>query len=102
MLYLGHIQKTLVNPTARVLSCIELAEHLPISTKRLKQIQEAAIADHNLQVLQETILTGWPSNKSQIPSEIKPYMKCHDKLIMQDGILFKGSRIVIPAAIRRR
>ena len=84
-----------------VLEQLELAEHLPISTKRLKQIQEATIADHNLQVLQETILTGWPSNKSQIPSEIKPYMKCHDELTMQDGILFKGSRIVIPAAIRK-
>ena len=71
-----------------VLEQLELVEHLPISTKRLKQIQEATIADLNLQVLQETILTGWPSNKSQIPSEIKPYMKCRDELTMQDGILY--------------
>ena len=28
-------------------------------------------------------------------------MKCHDELTMQDGILFKGSRIVIPAAIMK-
>ena len=41
-----------------VLQQLELAEHLPISTKQLKQIQEATIADHNLQVLQETILTS--------------------------------------------
>ena len=94
-LSVGHTQKTLINPTARILSCIELAEHLPISA------EANSGADHNLQVLQETILTGWPSNKSQIPSEIKPYLKCHDKLTMQDGILFKGSRIVIPAAIRK-
>ena len=41
-----------------VVKQLELAEHLPILTKQLKQIQEATIADHNLQVLQETILTG--------------------------------------------
>lgn len=80
---------------------LELAEYLPISTKRLQQIQEATSTDHSLLVLKEQILSGWPSHKSQVPPEAKPYAKCHDELTIQDGVLFKGCRIIIPAALRK-
>ena len=59
---------------------LELAEHLPISSKRLKQFQFCTSANRNLQVLLEAALTGWPIDKSQIPPEIKPNKKCLDEL----------------------
>ena len=80
---------------------LDLKEHLPISSKRLKQIQEATNTDSTLQTLQERILLGWPLHKSEVPLEVRPYAKCHDELSAQEGILFKGSRIIIPAALRR-
>ena len=80
---------------------LQLAEHLPISTKRLKQIQEATSADHSLQVMMALILTGWPDDKSKVPSEVKPYTKYHDELAVQDGVIFKGSRIIVPTMLRR-
>ena len=67
----------------------------------LKQIQLSTSADPSLQVLLETVLTGWPMNKSQIPPEIRPYKKRYDELTVQDGVLFKGSQIIVPAAIRK-
>ena len=73
-----------------VLAQLELAEHLPILSKRLQQIQLSTSADRSLQVLRETVLTGWPMDKSQIPPEIEPYKKFHDELTMQDGVLFKA------------
>ena len=84
-----------------VLEQLELVEHLPISSKRLKQIQLSTSADPSLQVLLETVLTGWPMDKSQIPPEIKPYKKCYNELTVQDGVLFKGSRTIMPAALRK-
>ena len=80
---------------------LQLAEHLPISTKRLKQIQEATSADHSLQVLKEIILTGWPDEKSKVPLVVRPYTKFHDELAIQDGVIFKGSRIIVPVTLRR-
>ena len=61
---------------------LELAEHLPISSKRLKQFQFCPSANRNLQVLLETALTGWPIDKSQIPPEIKLNKKCLDELTL--------------------
>ena len=80
---------------------LELAKHLPISSTRLKQIQEATSTDYSLQVLMEKVLTGWPSHKSLVPPEAKPYIKCHDELAVQDGTLFKGNKIIIPVALRK-
>ena len=80
---------------------LDLKEHLPISSKRLKQIQEATNTDSTLQTLQERILLGWPLHKSEVPLEVRPYAKCHDELSAQEGILFKGSRIIIPAVLHR-
>ena len=67
---------------------LQLAEHLPISTKQLKQIQEATSADHSLQVMMELIFTGWPDDKSKVLSEVRPYTKYHDELAVQDGVIF--------------
>ena len=80
---------------------LQLAEHLPISTKRLKQIQEATSADHSLKVLMDLIITGWPDEKSKVPPLVKPYSKFHDELAIQDGVIFKGSQIIDPASLRK-
>ena len=39
---------------------LDLTEHLPISAKRLKQIQEATNKDDTLQTLKLQIISGWP------------------------------------------
>ena len=80
---------------------LDLTEHLPISAKRLKQIQEASNKDDTLQTLKQQIISGWPPQKSYTPPETRPYLKCQDKLSVQDDIVFKGSRIVLPTALRK-
>ena len=80
---------------------LDLTEHLPIPLQHLKQIQEATNKDPTLQILKHYFLSGWPSDKAQVPLEVRPYVKCHDKLSIQDGILFKGSRIIIPTQLRK-
>ena len=77
-----------------------LTEHLPISATRLKQIQEATNVDHTLQTLKSQVISGWAQKKSEVP-EVRPYMKCQDELSTQDGILFKGSRTILPSALHR-
>lgn len=80
---------------------VYLTEHLPISSRRLKQIQEAMNKDATLQILKHHILSGWPNDKTKVLMEVRPYVKCHDELSIQDGILFKGSRIIIPTLLRK-
>ena len=94
-------QSTQQSEFCHAMEVMDLTEHLPISTKRLKQIQEATTKDSTLQVLQQQIVSGWPQQKSSMPQETRPFMKCQDELSVQDGILFKGSRIILPRVLRR-
>ena len=57
---------------------LDLTEHLPISSKRLKQIQEAINKDCTLQTLKQQIISGWLPQKSSTPPETHPFLKCQD------------------------
>ena len=81
---------------------VDLTEHLSIRIFKTSQtIQEATNKEATLQILKHHILSGWPSDKTKVPMEIRPYVKCHDELSIQDGILFKGSRTIIPTPLRK-
>ena len=80
---------------------LNLTEYLPISATRLKQIQEATNAHHTLTNSSHFRVDTGTQKKSEVPLEVRPYMKCQDELSTQDGILFKGSRIILPSALRR-
>lgn len=68
----------------------------------LPQAAKAGIRSHKQEkYLNEQIPSGWPSQKSEVPPEAHPYVKCQDELSAQEGILFKGSRIIIPTAPRQ-
>ena len=43
---------------------------------------------------------GWPDNKNEVPSELKPYFDVRDTLSHQDGVILKGERIMIPKSLR--
>lgn len=44
---------------------------------------------------------GWPEHKSDVPSIISPYFDMRDEMTIQDGLIFKGERVVVPRASRR-
>ena len=43
---------------------------------------------------------GWPVKKEEIPAEIWTYFHLKEELTIQDGIIFKGNRVIVPAALR--
>ena len=43
---------------------------------------------------------GWPENKSTLPRLASPYFDMRDELSVQDGLIFKGEREVVPKAAR--
>ena len=48
------------------------------------------------------ILRGWPENSSSVPKEVSEYFNVRDELAVQDGIIFKGQRCVIPKTLRQK
>ena len=80
---------------------IVLADDLPISDARLNGFRKATASDASLQILITTVLEGWPSTEDGVPHEIKSYFSCRADITVQNGLLFKGERIIVPSQLRK-
>ena len=61
----------------------------------LQQLREAMQADYTLAILKYTIDQGWTSSIKEVPSEIQPFWTFREELTIDDGLILKGTRIVI-------
>ena len=52
--------------------------------------------DVELVLLKHTITHGWPSTIQEVPSKIQAYWTFREELTVEDGIVLKGTWIVIP------
>ena len=50
--------------------------------------------------LRAIIQNGWPEKPDKLPGELRPFFNFRDELIIEEGILFKGNRIFVPAESR--
>ena len=79
---------------------IDMVEVLPITAERLADLLEKTEQDESLQKLKHVIKVGWPDKKEDVPAEIRNYFYFKEELTIQDGILFKGNRVIAPVALR--
>ena len=81
---------------------INALTYLVMSDERIGEIRQHTNSDPALQQLKQTILQGWPKDKSQITPLVTPYFSIHDELAVTDGLIFRGERLVIPKDMRSR
>ncbi len=60
------------------------------------KIRKEIKADPVLDQLQGIITAGWPDSIKDLPPVIQSYWPYRDELSVNDGIIMKGSRIIIP------
>ena len=77
-----------------------VTESLPISEERLRQIAKLQEKDPVCQQLKQYCLKGWPVG-NRVPSAAKPFQPVSSELTVQDGLLMRSNRIVIPNEQRR-
>ena len=73
---------------------------IPISEKRMIQIKEETQKDEKMKTLIRIIQEGWPNNKRNCLPQVTDYWNVRESLSVQDGIILKGLRVVIPPAMR--
>ena len=86
-------------PFEQFLENINHTEFLKVTDDRLRQIQQQTVEDTALQVLKTTILTGWPETKEEVLVIIREYWAYRDERTVQNGVLFKGPRVIIPKSM---
>ena len=75
----------------------QISQQLPARSDKLQELQEATQADDELALLKYTIMRGWPNNIKEIPLIPQPYWTFQEELTIEDGLILKGTRIVIPS-----
>ena len=74
----------------------QITKQPSIRSDSLNQLRLATQEYYELIILKHTITQGWPSTIKEVPNVIQPYWTFRDALTVEDGLVLKGTRIVIP------
>ena len=75
----------------------QITSQLGTRSDSLQQLRLNTQEDDTLIILKYTTTQGWPSGIKEVPSEIQPYWIFREELMVEDGLILKGTRIVIPS-----
>jgi len=85
----------------------EIEEHVnsvianvQMSEEKFKEVRTETQRDPAMKSLINTILQGWPDERQKCNQDITEYWNYRDELSVLDGVVFKGSRVVIPSGMR--
>lgn len=79
----------------------EVMEVISISQRRAEEVRNATQVCDTLRDLMKYIKDGWPDNSKDVPSRIRPYFAFRDELTIQDGMIIKQNRVVIPESLQK-
>ena len=77
-----------------------MIQYLPVSEATQIAIKQATESDATLRDLKTVIREGWPACNSEVPANIRSYFPFREELSLQNGLVFKGERLVIPASVK--
>jgi hypothetical protein len=78
----------------------EVSSLAAFSPLKKQQLLKHAEDDPVYQKLIRTIIQGWPSCRTNLDDQLKPFWDCREELSVYDGIVFRGERIVIPTGMQ--
>ena len=75
-------------------------QQVPISEQKFENIRKESLTDYQFQCIAKVMKKGWPRERRKCPKNILQFWNHKDKMSYEDGILFKGQKVVIPTAMR--
>ena len=81
---------------------INLVDRLGLDNDTLSKFRVQTSADETSIVVMEYVLKGWPSAKDETDELAREYWSFREELSVEDGLLFKSDRIVVPRAMRAK
>ena len=97
----AHLPDDNASVFVRELEEVNHRANLPESDARWQQVTHASANDPVLKQLRGVIENGWPERKSYVSECLRPYFGLRDDLVVQDGLVFKGVRSVVPTCMRK-
>ena len=75
--------------------------NIPYSCNELDSIHEETRKDSTLTIFKHYINMGWPCERKMAPQEVHLYWNFREDLSVEDGLVTKGSRLLIPSTLHR-
>lgn len=75
-------------------------QQLCVTDRRIESIRQAIFQDKSMQILKQTIQNGWPEDRPLCPPEKNDFWNHRDELSVEDSLIFRGQKLVIPVMLR--
>ena len=75
----------------------QITQQLPAQNNSLQQLRMVTQTDNELAIFKHTIMQGWPKSIKQVPPMLHPYSMFREELTIEDGLILKGTMIIIPS-----
>ena len=68
----------------------------------MEELRKTTNTDPVMQKLVQVIRNGWPTKYRDVPPEIASYFPVRDELLVDNGLIQKSQRVVVPASLMRQ
>ena len=79
-----------------------ITSNLPGSSTKIELIHEETSKDPTLTLLRHYIHMGWPNDCRMLPQELHTFWNYREDLSMENGLIMKGARLLIPSTLRKK
>ena len=79
-----------------------IMSNLPVSSTEMELICEETSKDPTLTLLRHYIHMGWPSDCRMLSQELHTFWNYREDLSMENGLITKGARLLIPSTLRKK
>ena len=79
-----------------------IMSNLPVSSTEIELIHEETSKNPTLTLLRHYIHMGWPVDHRMLPQELHTFWNYREDLSMENGLITKGARLLIPSTLRRK
>lgn len=96
---LSRIKRTKEDPAIHLDIQINFVQ---FSTPRLAELREKTKEDHVLKLVLKYITDGFPMTRRDMHSSTQAFWSFRDELSVEDGLILKGQRIVVPQSLHEK
>ena len=81
---------------------VNVLSYTAIEEREKTELLNETDKDAELQALKMVISKGWPKKRSNLAPNLQPYWNYRDELTIEDSILMKGQKIIIPTSLKQQ
>ena len=79
-----------------------ITSSVPVSSSEIEMIHGETARDPTLNLLRHYIHVGWPVDRRMLLQEIHTFWNYREDLSMENGLVTKGARLMIPSTLRSK